>query len=496
MPITELAEQYLATFREGKEFPQGIAYLKALHQCDLDYSPESLKRIDRLLDQIHAKQAPKYEEFIREAPNQTFLYFLAFYVGKTIEHNSGGAAVVWLRHEEMVERDPSIAAMWPLQFESSVICEVTGGSAREGLFLPLSSIVIRLFEGSDEKSVWFSADAYMADQLPPATPAYHDGQPVQKGDALLYGGGFFPARVEGLGASADPGVALLMIDVGTEEPSALPVESEKLVLVERNTRDFGSACAAGAAWLERLAFAKPPAAGLYGTEHALHALGVLYSQGLGVKRNAGDAIELWRAGTAKGYAACEHAMALAYDAGEALPRDPDKALKMYKSAADKGYARAQFVMGTLYESGRLVPWDIDAAIAWYRKGAERGSAGAQQRLAMCYQDGRGVPRDYAQCVHWYRLAAAQGDAISINNLADKYENGTGVPRDLQKAFDLYTVAAGKNVIAAWYSLGCMYQEGRGVPRDRGKAIGWLQRAAEHEFLDSAARLAELQRARP
>ena len=100
--------------------------------------------------------------FIKDRANQNFLYFLGFYVGKTIERNNPGAQVEWIEHKELVARNPGIEKIWPYQFETSVICVITGGSARQGEFLPLSSIVIRLFEGADEKSVWFSADAYMA----------------------------------------------------------------------------------------------------------------------------------------------------------------------------------------------------------------------------------------------------------------------------------------------------------------------------------------------
>ena len=166
--MTQLAEQYLSAFSDGgRDFPGGISYLEALGQCTLDYTPDSLQRIDMLLDQIRTKEAPKHEVFIKDRANQNFLYFLGFYVGKTIERNNAGAQVEWLDHKELVARNPGIEKIWTYQFETSVICLVTGGSARQGEFLPLSSIVIRLFEGADEKSVWFSAEAYMAKPAPP-----------------------------------------------------------------------------------------------------------------------------------------------------------------------------------------------------------------------------------------------------------------------------------------------------------------------------------------
>jgi len=541
MPITPLAEQYLAAFAAGgQEFPGGISYLEALGQSQLDYTPESLQRIDTLLDRIHTREAPQHEAFIKDRANQNFLYFLGFYVGKTIERNNPGAQVEWIDHKELVARYADLAKVWTYQFETSVICVITGGSAREGQFLPLSSIVIRLFEGPKEKSVWFSADAYMARPAPSAAPAaapalapapappvppaqrarYHDSQPVQKGDALLFHRGLLPGRVDDIVNGPHDGQSLV-IDVGDPGGGKRVVEAVKreLVLAQRNARDFKAACIA---WLERCA-ADPAREAPYGAGYAYYALGNLYWNGLTVERDAGRAVKLWQSSAALGYAPAEHEMGVLHLEGEAIPPDPAKGLHFLNRSAAKGYAPSQSRLGFIYEQGR----DFGAAAGWYRKAAaqneemglcnlavlllqgngvakdpaqgialltkaaDQGSAFAKYRLAVCYQQGEGVPQDYAQCVHWYRQAAEEGYGPAINNLGDKYEKGLGVPPDLAKAFELYTVAAEKNVVAAWYSLGCMYQEGRGVEQDKDKARSWLQKAAEYEWGDSAERLAAL-----
>jgi TPR repeat protein len=522
MPITPLAEQYLAAFSAGgQEFPGGISYLEQLQQSKLDYTPDSLGRIDTLLDQIRTKEAPKHEVFIKDRANQNFLYFLGFYVGKTIERNNPGAQVEWLEHKELAAQKPGLAKVWTYQFETSVICVITGGAARQGEFLPLSSIVIRLFEGPDEKSVWFSADAYMARPVPPAQRArYYDSQPVQKGDALLYHRGLFPGRVDDIVVGPHGGQSLVL-DVGDPGGGKRVVEAVKkeLVLAQRNARDFKAACIA---WLERCA-ADPKSEEPYGAGYAYYALGNLYWSGLTVERHAGRAVKLWQSSAALGYAPAEHEIGVLYLEGAAIPADPVKALHFLNRSAAKGYAPSQSRLGFLYEQGG----DFAAAAGWYRKAADRddemglcnlavlllqgrgvakdpaqgialltkaatqGSAFAKYRLAVCYQEGEGVPQDYAQCVQWYNQSAEQGYAVAINNLADKYENGLGVEKDLAKAFELYSVAAEKNIVAAWYSLGCMYQEGRGVEQDKDKARSWLEKAAEYEWGDSAERLAAL-----
>jgi len=539
MPITALAEQYLAAFAAGgQEFPGGISYLEALGQSQLDYTPESLQRIDTLLDQIHTREAPKHEAFIKERANQNFLYFLGFYVGKTIERNNPGAQVEWIDHKELVARYPDLARVWTYQFETSVICVITGGRAREGQFLPLSSIVIRLFEGPKEKSVWFSADAYMARPAPsaaaapaavpapapPVSPAqrarYHDSQPVQKGDALLYHGGLFPGQVDDIVNGPHDGQSLVL-DVGDPGGGKRVVMAVKreLVLAQRNARDFKAACIA---WLERCA-ADPKREAPYGAGYAYYALGNLYWNGLTVERDPGRAVKLWQSSAALGYAPAEHEMGVLHLEGEAIPPDPVKGLHFLNRSAAKGHAPSQSRLGFVYERRR----DFVAAAGWYRKAADRddemglcnlavlllqgngvekdpaqgialltkaadqGSAFAKCRLAICYEQGEGVTQDYARCVHWYRQSADEGFGPAINNLADKYEKGLGVPQDLAKAFELYTVAAEKNIVAAWYSLGRMYEDGRGVAQDKRMARSWLAKAADYDFSDSVARVAAL-----
>ena len=121
MPLTPLAEQYLDAFAAGgRDVPGGISYLQELGEATLDYTPDSLRRIDTLLDAIRTREAPQHEVFIKDRANQNFLYFLGFYVGKTIERNNPGAQVEWLDHKELVARTPGIEKVWPYQFETSV----------------------------------------------------------------------------------------------------------------------------------------------------------------------------------------------------------------------------------------------------------------------------------------------------------------------------------------------------------------------------------------
>ena len=368
-----------------------------------------------LLDQIRTRESPNHDAFIKDRANQNFLYFLGFYVGKTIERNNPGARVEWIEHKELAARNPGAAKIWPYQFETSVICVIAGGSARQGEFLPLSSIVIRLFEGADEKSVWFSADAYMAK---PAPAQYHDGQPVQKGDALLYHRGLFPGRVHDI-VNGPHGGQSLVLDVGDPGGGQRVVEALKveLVLVQRNSRDFKAACIA---WLERCA-SDPVRTEPYGAAHAQFALGNLYWNGLMVERHARKAVQLWQSSAALGHAPAEHEMGVLYQEGSAIAADPIKALQFLNRSAAKGYAPSQSSLGRVYEEGG----DFAAAAGWYRKAADQDDEMGLCNLAVLLLQGKGVAQDPAQAIALLTKAATQGSAFANYRLATCYRGRRG-----------------------------------------------------------------------
>jgi hypothetical protein len=121
--MTEVANRYLAAFKGAEEIPGGMSDQKALGQITLDGSIENFKRIDYLLDQIRERQAPKFDDFLKVHVNQNFLYLLVFYVGATVAANSG-AQIEWLAYDEVIQKEPQLATIWPRQFKTSTICNL------------------------------------------------------------------------------------------------------------------------------------------------------------------------------------------------------------------------------------------------------------------------------------------------------------------------------------------------------------------------------------
>jgi hypothetical protein len=153
MNMNDEAKWYLDTFYSHGEFPGGLSFAKALGQCKLDGTFESLDRVDQLLDQIRTQLKPEFNAFLSVRANQNFLYFLCFYVGYVITKASG-KAVRWLSYRDMLAEIPDNRQFFPECFQTSVTC-ITPVS----FFVPLHSISMRLFEEVTTKSVRLSAQS-------------------------------------------------------------------------------------------------------------------------------------------------------------------------------------------------------------------------------------------------------------------------------------------------------------------------------------------------
>lgn len=73
-------------------------------------------------------------------------------------------------------------------------------------------------------------------------------------------------------------------------------------------------------------------------------------------------------------------MGVMYAEGKGLPKDAGQAAKWYEDAASSGHAGAQNNLGAMYGLGEGVPQDEEKAMYWYRKAAAQGDPTAQQNL--------------------------------------------------------------------------------------------------------------------
>ena len=156
MTMNQRSAYYLDALARNSEILGGLSFRNVLAQSNLDYSVESLNRVDYLLDQIRARYQPQYGDFLKLQANQNFLFLLCFYVGTVVSKNTK-QEIKWLDYEEMLPPMPGNAVGFPRCFQTTITCILSRG----GFFVPLSSICSRLFDEPTDKSVPYSAHLVM-----------------------------------------------------------------------------------------------------------------------------------------------------------------------------------------------------------------------------------------------------------------------------------------------------------------------------------------------
>jgi len=80
----------------------------------------------------------------------------------------------------------------------------------------------------------------------------------------------------------------------------------------------------------------------------------------------------FRKAAERGDAEAQYNLALMHDRGIGVEKNAAEALKWYRKAAEQGYAKAQYNLGMMYYFGRGVPEDKVAAYQWILLAADQG----------------------------------------------------------------------------------------------------------------------------
>jgi len=166
-------------------------------------------------------------------------------------------------------------------------------------------------------------------------------------------------------------------------------------------------------------------------------LGLLYSEGKGVKADQVVAVRWFRLSADQGNPIAAYNLALAYQTGQGVAKDSNQAKKWYAAAAEKGLAPAQARLGILAINDDK---DWKTGIKLLRPAAAQGVPEAQAMLALGYQSGNGVKRNPRLAIKWYEEAADHGFTGAQSMLAGIYEHGDGVEADFKESYFWYAVA--------------------------------------------------------
>ena len=236
-----------------------------------------------------------------------------------------------------------------------------------------------------------------------------------------------------------------------------------------------------------------------GNATAQISLGVLYSNGHGVKRDYAKARAWYEKAAAQDDKAAQFYLGLLYYGGKGVKQDYAKARAWWEKSAELGDINAQFWLGLLYEEGKGGARDLAKARQWYEKAAAQGNKDAEEALQRLQNSGKQSPeyttavdadavlreagkafdeKDYGRARHLWQPLAEAGNATAQISLGVLYSNGHGVKRDYAKARAWYEKAAAQDDKAAQFYLGLLYYGGKGVKQDYAKARAWWEKSAE------------------
>lgn len=142
--MDDIATQFLAAYAAGSMPEGGWKFGKALQQAQLDYTPESLNRLDALLTQIRDRAKPTRADLDTEQ-GRNFESLVVFYVIEIARRLSNA-------HFQWHDRASALRALPPgLALEDTPATRlVVDAPAHAALFRPLAWLEGRLLDGGGE----------------------------------------------------------------------------------------------------------------------------------------------------------------------------------------------------------------------------------------------------------------------------------------------------------------------------------------------------------
>jgi uncharacterized protein len=199
----------------------------------------------------------------------------------------------------------------------------------------------------------------------------------------------------------------------------------------------------------------------------------IYSRGLGVRRDPGEAAFWYAKAAEQGVPEAQFQYALILIDGEYADKDEGRALALMKESADAGNLLAMFNYAQMVIHREPNERGVKKAIDYYSKAAERGLADAQYAMSQILATGAtGEAPDEAEARRLLLAAARQNYDTAQLDLATWLVEGRGGPRDMEAGFGWMKRAAESGNIAAQKRLAMLYWHGLGVEPDSIQAAAW------------------------
>ncbi len=212
----------------------------------------------------------------------------------------------------------------------------------------------------------------------------------------------------------------------------------------------------------------------------------------------------------KGNALAQYNIGVMYAQGLGVRKNEKQAVQWYLKAAKQGDPDAQSNLGLMYETGKGVNKDFRKAMEWYLRSAKQGNSVAQNNIGSLYLKGNGVKKSYKKALKWFSKAAANGSPHAQNSLGGMYVKGLGVKKNINKGLEWQMKAAQQglptaqqNVFMTYYNMarqgnpGAMHNmatmclKGWAGKQDPRGCLSWYEKAANKGTDASRGALAKI-----
>ena len=232
-----------------------------------------------------------------------------------------------------------------------------------------------------------------------------------------------------------------------------------------------------------------------GNALAMHDLGKMYADGLGVDMNAETAFAWYEKALSafldieanKESRYVEYRIGKMNAAGLGTEQDYEKAIGWFEMAASRNHKYAQYSLAALYCRGQGVEQDYEMAFRLYGKSAAQRVPYANYELAKMYREGIGTEKDaeevelnFEKAFYGFKRLEEQSHDDKLQyRLGQMLFTGTGTKMDVAAAIGYFEKAARIGNVHAQYILGKVYLDEDSGHRNSEKAVLWLTKAADN-----------------
>jgi TPR repeat protein len=210
---------------------------------------------------------------------------------------------------------------------------------------------------------------------------------------------------------------------------------------------------------------------------ALAAVGRLYADGLGVRKDPAEAFRLLLKAARGGQTDAKLYVGWAYLTGTGTAADTDKARFWLGEAVSDGRLEAKVQLARSYRAPYAAKPDPQKALKLYQEAADAGSNTALIALGYMYLGTENGAADPARAAGYFRQAVAQHLASAYTGLGHLYLSGLGATANRQHALALFDEGASRGDVAAQLTLAGIELSQPTSRENTADAIRWLRAAA-------------------